>query len=107
MAERRLSRLTVGGTTPLTHGLVEGLKLIRGERLKNPDVYPLLVLISDGGGYISDGGEEPLLAAQRVAEQIQLDGIRSLVIDSARDYSPALRTLRPAERQGSRYSDLA
>src|SRR2546421_5749271 len=78
MAERRLSRLTVGGTTPLTHGLVEGLKLVRGERLKNPDVYPLLVLISDGRGNISVGGEEPLLEAQRVADQIKTEGIRAL-----------------------------
>src|SRR5438270_1650780 len=90
MAERRLGRLTVGGTTPLTHGLLEGLKLVRAERLKNRDVYPLLVLISDGRGNISIGGEEPLLEAQRVADQIRQDGIRALVIDSARDYSRSL-----------------
>src|SRR3989440_906975 len=78
MAEKRLSRLAVGGTTPLTHGLVEGLRLVRSERLKNADVYPLLVLISDGRGNISVAGDEPLIEAQRVAEQIKTEGIRAL-----------------------------
>ncbi|MFY9615059.1 MAG: magnesium chelatase subunit D family protein [Candidatus Dormiibacterota bacterium] len=106
-AERRLSRLTVGGTTPLTHGLVEGLKLVRSEKLKNPDVYPLLVLISDGRGNISVSGDEPLLEAQRVAEQVRADGIQSLVIDSARDYSKSLPARRLAQISGSAYSSYA
>jgi len=103
-AERRLSRLTVGGTTPLTHGLVEGLKLIKTERLKSRDVYPLLVLISDGRGNISIGGDEPLLEAQQVADQIRAEGIRALVIDSARDYSRNLPARRLAQIGGSAYS---
>ncbi|HEY8740810.1 MAG TPA: magnesium chelatase subunit D family protein [Candidatus Dormibacteraeota bacterium] len=107
LAEKRLSRLTVGGTTPLTHGLVEGLRLIRSEKLKNPDVYPLLVLISDGRGNISVAGEEPLLEAQRVAEQIHQEGVRALVIDSARDYSRSLPARRLAQVGGSAYSSYA
>ena len=87
LATARLQRLAVGGTTPLTHGLVAGLKLIRTERLRDPSVYPLLVLISDGRGNISLFGEEPLVEAQRVASQIKAEQIRSLVIDSARDYT--------------------
>ncbi|HEX3604643.1 MAG TPA: VWA domain-containing protein, partial [Candidatus Dormibacteraeota bacterium] len=87
LAEDRLQRLTVGGTTPLTHGLVAGLKLIRTERLRDPTVYPLMVLISDGRGNISLFGEEPIVEAQRVAAQIKSEHVRSLVIDSARDYT--------------------
>jgi magnesium chelatase subunit D len=87
LAEDRLQRLTVGGTTPLTHGLVAGLKLIRTERLRDPTVYPLMVLISDGRGNISLFGEEPIVEAQRVAAQIKTENVRSLVIDSARDYT--------------------
>src|SRR5581483_10309238 len=66
LAESRLQRLTVGGTTPLTHGLVAGLKMIHTERLRDPSVYPLMVLISDGRGNISLFGEEPLVEAQRI-----------------------------------------
>ncbi|HXN78469.1 MAG TPA: magnesium chelatase subunit D family protein [Candidatus Dormibacteraeota bacterium] len=86
LAERRLERLNIGGTTPLTHGLMTALKLIKTERLRDPRVYPLLVLISDGRGNISLFGEEPLLEAQRMAGQIKQDGIRAMVIDSTRDF---------------------
>jgi magnesium chelatase subunit D len=94
LAEARLERLGVGGTTPLTHGLVAGLKLIHTERLRDPSVYPLLVLISDGRGNISLFGEEPLVEAQRVAAQIKAEHIRALVIDSARDYTQHLQLPR-------------
>ncbi len=86
LAEERLQRLAVGGTTPLTHGLVAGLKVVRTERLRDTSVYPLIVLISDGRGNISLFGEEPLLEAQRLAAQIGAEHVRMLVIDSARDH---------------------
>ncbi len=86
LAERRLERLNIGGTTPLTHGLMTALKLIKTERLRDPRVYPLIVLISDGRGNISLFGEEPLLEAQRAAAQIKQEGIRAMVIDSTRDF---------------------
>ena len=94
LAESRLQRLTVGGTTPLTHGLVAGLKLIHTERLRDPSVYPLMVLISDGRGNISLFGEEPLVEAQRVAAQYRTEKVRSLVIDSARDYTQTIQLPR-------------
>jgi len=93
LAEHRLQRLAVGGTTPLTHGLVVGLKVIRTERVRDPSVYPLLVLISDGRGNISLFGEEPLLEAQSIASQLGSENVHVLVIDSARDHTD--RTILP------------
>ncbi len=81
LAEHRLQRLGVGGTTPLTHGLVAGLRLVRNERLRDPSVYPLMVLISDGRGNISLFGEEPLNEAQELATQIGAENIHVLVIE--------------------------
>jgi len=101
LAERHLTRIAVGGTTPLTHGLVVALSLIMGERRRDPDVLPLLVLISDGRGNISFGGEEPLLEAQRIADQIRRDGIRALVIDSSRDHLLQQRLTPDQARPGS------
>jgi magnesium chelatase subunit D len=62
------------------------IKLIKTERLRDPQVYPLLVLISDGRGNISLFGEEPLVEAQRAAAQVKAEGIRAMVIDSTRDF---------------------
>lgn len=100
LAERHLSRIAVGGTTPLTHGLTTALNLIESERRRDPEVLPLMVLISDGRGNISYGGEEPLLEAQRLADQIRRVGIRALVIDSSRDHL----TQPPAPRSGGSVS---
>jgi magnesium chelatase subunit D len=105
LAEERLQRLAVGGTTPLTHGLVAGLRVVRTERLRESSVYPLIVLISDGRGNISLFGEEPLLEAQRLAAQIGNEHVRMLVIDSARDHiaaTPLPRVGAAAPSQPSR-----
>src|SRR3984893_2012847 len=68
LAQRRLERLSVGGTTPLTHGLMAGYKVVKTELSRDPSMRPLLVLISDGRGNISMFKEEPLVEAQKVAE---------------------------------------
>ncbi|HXM56898.1 MAG TPA: VWA domain-containing protein, partial [Candidatus Dormibacteraeota bacterium] len=124
LAQRRLERLSVGGTTPLTHGLMAGYKVIRTELSRDPSIRPLLVLISDGRGNISMFKEEPLVEAQKVAALINAEKIESLVIDSARDFShlPSVQHLARvapmyqtyainacadlAERMGARYYGL-
>ncbi|MGH7777880.1 MAG: VWA domain-containing protein, partial [Candidatus Dormibacterales bacterium] len=124
LARRRLERLAVGGTTPLTHGLMAGYKVVKSELLRDATVRPLLVLISDGRGNISMYKEEPLIEAQKVAAMIQAERIDALVIDSARDFSglPSVQQLARvapmyqtyainacadlAERMGARYCGL-
>ncbi|HEX6488487.1 MAG TPA: magnesium chelatase subunit D family protein [Candidatus Dormibacteraeota bacterium] len=124
LAQRRLERLSVGGTTPLTHGLMAGYKVIKTELLRDPTVRPLLVLISDGRGNISMFKEEPLVEAQKVAALVSAEKIDTLVIDSARDFShlPSVQNLARvapmyqtyainacadlAERMGARYYGL-
>jgi magnesium chelatase subunit D len=87
LAQRRLERMSVGGTTPLTHGLMAGYGVVKTELTRDPSVRPLLVLISDGRGNISMFKEEPLVEAQKVAALICAAKIETLVIDSARDFS--------------------
>ncbi|MGA7910400.1 MAG: magnesium chelatase subunit D family protein [Candidatus Dormiibacterota bacterium] len=124
LARRRLERLSVGGTTPLTHGLMAGYKVVKTELMRDPTIRPLLVLISDGRGNISMFKEEPLIEAQKVAGLIEAENIDVLVIDSARDYShlPSVQHLARvapmyqtyainacadlAERMGARYYGL-
>jgi magnesium chelatase subunit D len=124
LAQRRLERLSVGGTTPLTHGLMAGYGVVKTELSRDPSMRPLLVLISDGRGNISMFKEEPLVEAQKVAALIRSEKIESLVIDSARDFShlPSVQHLARvapmyqtyainacadlAERMGARYYGL-
>jgi len=124
LAKKQLTNLVIGGTTPLTHGLVLGMSVIKTELRKDPNLRALMVLISDGRGNISMTHEEPLVEAQKVASLIRKEPFESLVIDSARDYSysPSIQQLARvaplyqaysvnacrdlAERMGAKYLGL-
>ena len=84
LAERLLTKLTPGGTTPLSHGLALGYQILDHELSRNPQPSPVLVLISDGGGNITLGGTaKPMSEALGIAKKIRERGIQSVVIDSA------------------------
>ncbi|MFW9846709.1 MAG: VWA domain-containing protein [Candidatus Thorarchaeota archaeon] len=44
---RALGRLRISGLTPLAEAIMKGLETIRRERMRNKDIEPLIVLISD------------------------------------------------------------
>ncbi len=66
-ASRLLQELPTGGRTPLALGICRAIEIVRGLRIKDPQVLPVVVLISDwarerraarrrsGGGRHSDG----------------------------------------------------
>jgi magnesium chelatase subunit D len=83
LAGRLLAELTVGGTTPLSHGLAMGCQVLDRELARNPQPSPVLVLISDGGGNVTMGSSDPIAEAVEVAREIRERGITSIVLDSA------------------------
>lgn len=103
LARERLRQLPLGGTTPLAAGLRTAWEIVRSERLREPSIAPMLVLLSDGRGNVplapqADPHQEILLLADR----IRADGISSVVVDAG-----SLGATRPelqeiAERLGAR-----
>jgi len=102
MARRAVSRLTVGGNTPLAHGLVEAYELVERERRRDENLYPLVVVLSDGQSNVplredSDPREDALRAASLFPEAhvpcVYLD--TSYQIDTTPD---EIWTERKAER---------
>ncbi len=83
LATRLLSQLRPGGTTPLSHGLALGGKILERELSRNPQPFPVLVLISDGGGNVTLGSKDPMNEALDIARGIRGKGISSVVLDSA------------------------
>ncbi len=89
LAVRALSGLEVGGLTPLTHAILESLRVVKQEQLRDPAVYPLLVFVTDGIGNITlqkraNSTEE----AQRAGEAIKREGVPALVIDPGGAFNP-------------------
>ena len=83
LAFDRLRELPTGGKTPLGAGLNTGLNLLLGEKRRNDETVPIMVLISDGRANVSVGEgakikEELLL----IAEEARSAGIHVVVLDT-------------------------
>lgn len=111
LAQRCLKSLPVGGTTPFADGLMKGWQLIKTERLKDPEISPLLVLLSDGETNVSYDRDLPqsevLDELMLIGESIKKDNISSLVIETRplRDPSPVMHSLSAAI--GGRYHHIS
>jgi len=82
MGHKLLEELPTGGKTPLSAGLAKAYEVAKAHLYKDPDISPLLIIISDGKGNVSMGSDKPLAEARRVAETIcDEERIKTLVID--------------------------
>lgn len=81
LAQRALADIPVGGKTPLSSGLMMAYEVLKRENVLHPDVQPLLIVLTDGAGNVAIGKGSPQREAQRIADQIAAEGIRSVVIN--------------------------
>ena len=86
LARRRLNELPTGGRTPLARGLQLGLQTIEQELRRDKEMIPLLVLVSDGRANVGIGGGDPLEEARQMARRARAADIRSIAIDTERQY---------------------
>jgi magnesium chelatase subunit D len=111
IAESALERLPTGGATPFANGLSQAWQLIRTERLKNPCVRPILVIISDGEANIPiSAGVEPMEELGSLVEKIARDRIAAIFIDAAAQQKHESEMQRIAARMQASYitmSDLS
>ena len=86
LAEKKLQSLPTGGRTPLAAGLYQAWQLLRARKLKDPDMLPMIVLVTDGRANRSLWTEDPVADALKAAALIQQDGIHSVVIDTEKEF---------------------
>jgi magnesium chelatase subunit D len=85
LAFERLRELPTGGKTPLGAGLNSGLNLLLGEKRKNDETIPIMVLISDGRANVSVNGGKPGAVKEEllaIAEEARSAGIHVIVLDA-------------------------
>lgn len=82
LAQKCLQTMPTGGKTPLARGLLTGYEVLEKARLQDPEVVPLLVLLTDGQANVSMSHLPPQLESYRVAELIADQQIRAIVIDT-------------------------
>ncbi len=89
LAVRILDKLEVGGFTPLTHAILEALRVVKQEQLRDPQLYPLLVFLTDGIGNITmEPKANSIEEQQRAAELVRREGIPALFIDPGGAFDP-------------------
>lgn len=86
LAQKKLQALPTGGRTPLAAGLFQGWQLLRARRLKDPEMLPMLVLVTDGRANRPLRTDDPVEDALQVAALIRQDGIHAVVIDTEMDF---------------------
>ena len=86
LAYKKLETLPTGGKTPLSLGMYRGYEVLKASMKKDPDIIPMMVLVSDGRGNVSFRGEDPHSEALEIADKIAIEGIQSIIIDTEEDF---------------------
>ncbi len=85
LASKELQELPTGGRTPLAKGIHKAWELLVARKRKDPDMMPLLVLVTDGranSGILGDPVEDALSSA----DLIRNSKIPAVVIDTENDF---------------------
>ncbi|MFV2196786.1 VWA domain-containing protein [Nocardiopsis sp. LOL_012] len=78
IAAARLDDLPAGGRTPIAEGLLEAARVLRRERLRDPRLRPLLVVVTDGR---ATGGKGAVGRALKAADHVAGLGVTTVVVD--------------------------
>ncbi|MEO5663833.1 MAG: VWA domain-containing protein [Nocardioides sp.] len=78
IAARRLDELPAGGRTPLATGLLEAATVLQRERLRDPRLRPLLVVVTDGR---ATDGADAVARSIKAAEYVAGLRVTTVVID--------------------------
>ncbi|WP_460870428.1 VWA domain-containing protein, partial [Nocardioides pakistanensis] len=78
IAAALLDEVPAGGRTPLAEGLLEAARVLTRERMRDPRLRSLLVLVTDGR---ATGGKDAVARSQQAAEYVAGLGVTTVVID--------------------------
>ncbi len=117
LAQVHLREMPTGGRTPLSRGLLMALEVVESEKMKDRNVLPLLVLLSDGRANVAMGSRDaidsshsaiglPIAEAKAMAAAIKEQHIQSVVIDTETDFLRLGLAGPIAEAMGAPYIKL-
>ena len=81
LAQQLLRDIPVGGKTPLSGGLWLSYQVLDREKRSNPEIMPMLILLTDGAGNVAMSHLPPREEALRIARFFKSADIRSVVIN--------------------------
>lgn len=106
LAHKCLRDLPTGGRTPLAAGLYHAHEVLRSAMIKESEISPYLVLVSDGRANVSMTGGSAIADAFSMAARLKLAGVHSLVIDTEEGHTRLGLAQKIAEVLGADYVRL-
>ncbi len=81
LAEKALQDLPVGGKTPLSSGLFATWQVVENAQRRDPELRPLVMLLTDGAGNVSMTGMPAQEEAMKMASLFAHERVRTIVIN--------------------------
>lgn len=106
LASKNLRELPTGGKTPLAAGLFLGYEILKARQVKDPDMVPVLILVSDCRANVALHGGDPVEEAKELGRILRYEGINALVIDTEKDFIELGLAKEIAEAMGAKYYKL-
>ncbi|NGN91947.1 VWA domain-containing protein [Nocardioides sp. KC13] len=107
LAAARLDEVPAGGRTPLAAGLLEAARVLQREHLRDPDLRPLLVVVTDGRANSKAHGKDAVRRSQQAAAYVAGLGVTTVVIDSESGPMRLGLARRLAEHLGAEHVPVA
>ena len=81
LAQQHLRNIPVGGKTPLSAGLLTAYRVCVASQRRNPEITPLIIILTDGAGNVSVTGMPPQQEAGKIALMLHDSHLRTVVIN--------------------------
>lgn len=85
-ADNKLQMIPTGGRTPLASGLYTAWQLLKANKIKDPDMLPMVVLVTDGRANYPIFSQDPVEDAVKMARIIADEKFNSVVIDTEKEF---------------------
>ena len=111
LARQHLRTLPTGGATPFADGLMKAWRMVKTERLKDPGIRPLVVILSDGEANVPYDPKRRLTEVMdelfAIAGRIGRDRITSISIDTRPLHKPKKSMRQLSEVLGGKYYHIS
>ena len=106
LARKKLEKLSTGGKTPLSEGLLKAHNIIKTEMKRTKEVIPVLIFLSDGKANFSFSGKDPVVESLEIAKKIKKEKIKCIVIDTEEGFIKLEMARTLSEAMGADYYKL-
>ncbi len=83
LAQLKLKSLPTGGATPIAHGILTSLDVLKAETRREDGIVPWLVLVTDGRANVGIGAGLGSEDARTAAARLRGSAINTLVVDTS------------------------